>query len=478
MLDKIKILDMIDGKKDIYIKASDKIWELAEIRYKEFNSAELLCKILEAEGFTVEKNIGYVPNAFVGSFGKEGPVIAILGEYDALAGLSQKGGIAHKEAIVNGGSGHGCGHNLLGAGSLAAAVAVKDYLSQNKIPGTIRYYGCPGEEGGSGKTFMVREGVFAGVDAALTWHPTSFSGVFSPSTLANYQIKYKFHGKSAHAANPHLGRSALDAVELMNVGVNFLREHIIQEARISYSIINAGGISPNVVQPEAEVLYLIRALNTPQVQEIYERVCNIARGAAMMTGTECEIVFEKACSNYVPSNILGNLLYENLKEVGIPQFDEQDVKYAREIQSTLSSSEIDYAIQELRSVTEDKGRELNDYLKDKVLSDMIIPYRQVSSVLPGSTDVGDVSWLIPTAQIWGLTFALGTPYHSWQMVAQGTTDLAHKGMLNAGKVLAMTAVDLYIQPEIIKKAKEDLKEQVGGKTYFCPIPSGVKPSAS
>jgi aminobenzoyl-glutamate utilization protein B len=310
------------------------------MRFEEYQSVELLCKILSDEGFSLEKGIGGIPTAFAASFGSGSPVVAILGEYDALAGLSQTNGVAKQEPLVSGQSGHGCGHNLLGAGSLAAVVAVRHYLEANKMPGTIRYYGCPGEEGGSGKTFMAREGVFDGVDIALTWHPMTHNTIFSMSTLANYQVAFKFHGKSSHAGTtPHLGRSALDAVELMNVGVNYLREHIIQEARVHYAVTNSGGASPNVVQAEAEVLYLIRAPKVDQVQGIYERICKIARGAAMMTETECEIVFDKACSNYIPNSVLGKLLLENFKVVGVPRPDESEARFAAEIQSTLTGSE-------------------------------------------------------------------------------------------------------------------------------------------
>lgn len=475
---KNRLDELIDEKKHIYIDVSDRIWEYAETRFQEFKSAEILANILEEEGFVVDRGIAKIPTAFVASFGSSNPVVAILGEYDALSGMSQKSNTAMKEAIVEGGNGHACGHNLLGAGSLAAAVAVKDYLEENDIEGTIRYYGCPGEEGGSGKTFMVREGVFNDVDIALTWHPFTHNAVWSTNTLANYQVYYKFHGKSAHAAAvPHLGRSALDAVELMNVGVNYLREHIIQEARVHYAVTNTGGTSPNVVQAEAEVLYLIRAPKLNQVQEIYERVCNIAKGAALMTGTECEIVFEKACSNFVPNHTLEKLLYTNFNEVGTPGLDEAEKRFAKEIQKTLSDTDMNSDLEMAKQfMGKNDQEEIRVALKRKELSDIILPYTHSSALLPGSTDVGDVSWIVPTAQISVACHAFGTPGHSWQTVAQGATSFAHKGMLIAGKILARTAIDVMLQPHVIEEAKAELEKSLDGTTYICPIPLEVKPS--
>jgi len=474
---KNKILEIIDAKKDIFINLSDSVWEYAETRFEEKKSADLFCKVLEGEDFEVERGIAGISTAFVGSFGSGKPVVAILAEYDALSGLSQKAGIDKKKPIIEGGNGHGCGHNLLGAGSLAAAVAVKDYLKENDIEGTIRLYGCPGEEGGSGKAFMAREGVFNDVDIALCWHPFAQNGIFSVSSLANYQVYYKFYGKSSHAAaSPHLGRSALDAVELMNVGVNYLREHIIPEARIHYAVTNTGGNSPNVVQAEAEALYLIRAPKTSQVQEIYERVCDIARGAALMTQTNCEIVFDKACSNLIPNDTIEELLYENFKKVGAPRFDEGDKAYAKKMSATLSDSDLNYEMEMIKMFTGGKGKEILKDLKGKELSDVILPYVHYADILSGSTDVGDVSWVVPTGQVITACYTLGTPGHSWQMVAQGKAGFAHKGMLTAAKVLAMTALDILINPKIAYKAKEELEEKLDGEVYICPIPTEVKPS--
>lgn len=475
-MNKNRLDEMIDEQQELWTAASDKIWDYAETKFQEFQSSQTLCDLLATEGFEVEQGIAGLSTAFVASFGSGFPVVALLGEYDALSGLSQKDGIAHQEAVTKGGNGHGCGHHLLGVGSLAAAVAVKKYLEEQHLQGTIRYYGCPGEEGGSGKAFMARAGIFDDVDVALTWHPLSYNAVWSTYFLANYQVAFKFHGKSAHAASaPHVGRSALDAVELMNVGVNYLREHIVQEARVHYAVTNAGGVSPNVVQAEAEVLYLVRAPKLNQVKEIYERVCDIAKGAALMTGTACEIVFEKACSNYLPNRRLEQLLHANLQEVGAPQLDEAEKNFAQKIKSTLSEQDLNNDLHMAELLMGKQDPEFFDLTKSQVVSDSILPYVHAASLLPGSSDVGDVSWLVPTAQLSVACNVVGTPGHSWQMVAQGKAGLAHKGMLIAGKVLARTALDVLLHPQIVAEARNELKRTLGEDRYVSPIPPEVKP---
>ncbi|MEJ8546932.1 amidohydrolase [Brevibacillus borstelensis] len=460
-----KISEMIEQKRDLFIRVSDNIWSFAETRFEEYRSAELLAQTLESEGFRVERGVGGIKTAFIGSFGSGGPIVAILGEFDALSGMSQKKGQAMQEAEVPGGNGHGCGHNLLGTASLAAAVAVKQYMEENNLKGTVRYYGCPGEEGGSGKTFMARAGLFDDVDFALCWHPMGYNSIMAVESLANYQVYFKFRGKSSHAAaSPHLGRSALDAVELMNIGVNYLREHIIPEARVHYAVTNTGGLSPNVVQAYAEALYLLRAPKVDQVHEIYERVCKIAKGAALMTETEVEIVFDKACSNLVQNQVMEQVMYRNFQELGVPVHDEAELKLAKEVRGTLSQEELQTSVKES---------------PDGPDADMVTwlnPYNGETSPLNGSTDVGDVSWIAPTAQCTTACFVNGSTLHSWQWVSLGGTSLGHKGMLHAGKVLAATAVDMLNNPELIDEAKAELKQRLGGKPYKCPIPEGVQPS--
>ena len=472
---KNEIYDYIDKNQSIFIDVNDKVWDYAETAFEEVRSMACISEALEKFGFTVEKGIGDIPTAFLGSYGSGYPVIGILGEYDALSGLSQTASCIEKKAIIEGGNGHGCGHNSLGAGSLAAAVAVKEYLAKNGKNGTIKYFGCPGEEGGSGKTFMVREGVFKDVDIALTWHPGNYNSAADLSLLANYQINYIFKGRSSHAAAaPHYGRSALDALELMNVGVQFLREHIIPEARIHYAITNTGGFSPNVVQSEAEVVYLIRAPKLNQVEEIYQRVNKIAQGMAMATETEVKIDFIKACANIVPNKILSNLLDKNLREAPIPSYTEEELSFAKSLDDTIPSKQ---NIGERLS-----GKDAEKFIslmKDKNLFDSIMPYyheREVP-VLPGSSDVGDVSWVVPTGQIGTACTTIKTMAHTWQFVSIGRTSIAHKGMLYAAKTLAGAAIDILENDTIILEAKDELKRRLDDNKYSSPIPNEVKPRA-
>ncbi|MFF2175936.1 M20 family metallopeptidase [Lysinibacillus sp. NPDC058147] len=468
-----RICDIIEEKREQLIRVSDCIWEYAETKFEEFRSAELICKTLEEEGFKVERGVAGLETAFIGHYGNGGPVIAILGEYDALPGLSQVRGQATQSPIEKSGNGHGCGHNLLGTGALAAAIAVRQYMKENQLQGTVRYYGCPAEEGGSGKTIMVSEGLFDDVDIAISWHPYPFNAVASVTNVANYQVAFKFKGKAAHASSsPHLGRSALDALELMNVGVNFLREHIIPEARIHYAITNSGGLAPNVVQAEAEVLYLVRAPKLEQVEEIYQRVCKVAKGAAMMTETEMEIQFNKGCSNLIPNKTLAAVMYQNFLKVGVPIFNEEEKAFASEIRNTMPESDKLSIFRMLSQLPVPK--ELLQQIKEQEISSILMPYVDKTFNMTGSTDVGDVSWNVPTVQCATNCFAMGTQLHTWQVVAQGGTSIGHKGMLHAGKVMATTAIDILLQPQIIEKAKVELKDQLGGAIYNPPIPKNIE----
>jgi aminobenzoyl-glutamate utilization protein B len=469
-----RIDQIIEENRDTYIGLSDKIWDYAETRFEEYQSAQTLSNALETEGFTVERGVGGIETAFIATYGQGSPVISILGEYDALSGMSQKPGVANKEPEKVNANGHGCGHNLLGTAPLAAAVTVKKMMEESGVKGTIKYFGCPGEEGGSGKTYMVREGLFEDIDCAVTWHPSSFNGIFTLSSLANYQVYFKFNGTAAHAANsPHLGRSALDAVELMNIGVNYLREHIIPEARVHYAVVNTGGTSPNVVQAEAEVLYLIRAPKINEVVGIYERILNIAKGAALMTDTKMEVRFDKACSNYIPNNVLGKIMHEKLESFELPSYGEVEKEFASSIQQTLTKEEIENAINEMKKSS---GGKLKGKIDKTIFQETIVPYAETNEILFGSTDVGDVSWVVPTAQFFGSCFVFGTPLHSWQLVAQGSTSIAHKGMLQAGKVLASTVLEILQNPDVLNEAKQELIDKKDGIEYECPIPKGVQPS--
>ncbi len=447
---------------------ADQIWSLAELRYAETASARLHMDALAGSGFRITRDVADIPTAFMAEWGDTGPVIAFLGEYDALSGLNQQSGALVCTPSVDspGLSGHGCGHHLLGTSAHFAAIALQAHLQASGGQARIRYYGCPAEEGGSGKTFMARAGAFDDVDAALTWHPGSFTGVFSQSTLANIQAKFIFHGKASHAAHsPHLGRSALDAVELMNVGVNYLREHMPSDARVHYAITDSGGLSPNVVLARAEVLYLIRAARNHEATELYERVQNVARGAALMTDCRVEIVFDKACSNLLQNHTLNQVLYARLLAEGALTVDIGEQGQAGQFQATLSENDINAVSRPLASV-----------LRGQVpaVFEGVAPYDPtVDDILFGSTDVADVSWITPTVQAWVACYAFGTPMHSWQMVSQGQSALAHAGMVRAARVLAGTAIELVQRPELIAQAKAELLERRQGKPYACPIPADV-----
>lgn len=476
MKDKERVAQIVEQKCDIFTGISDKIWEYAETRFSLKQSADELCKVLDTEGFEVERGCGGMDDAFVATFGSGKPVIGILAEYDALPNISQVAGLPEKKMLVEGGAGHGCGHHLLGAGALAGAVAIKDYMQEKALGGTVKLFGCPAEESGSGKAFMARAGLFNGIDSILTWHPMTETTVWSTSSLANYQVYFQFKGVSTHAAAaPHHGRSALDAAELMSVGVNYLREHIIQEARIHYAYIDAGGLSPNVVQPTAKVLYFIRAPHSSQVKEIFERVVKVAEGAAHMTETQMEVVWDSACAEYIINDTLSKAMYANMEALGAIPFTEEEQAFARQFTATLG----DHAQQELYGMLKSRFPQISaEKLREmaaKPLQDSLYPYTMSDSAMPGSTDVGDASWNAPTAQLTTACYPTGTVAHSWQFVACGKSSIAHKGMLYAGKVIAMTALDLLEQPELIRQAKKEYDERLGDEQYSCPIPADVQP---
>lgn len=450
----MKFLSAIDEKQSLLTDLSDYIWEHPEIAFHEYLCAEKLQTVLREEGFTVESGLAGIPTAFSGRFGHGKPVIGILGEFDALPKLSQKAGITHAESLGKP-CGHGCGHNLLGTASLGAALGVKKYLEDSGVSGTVIFFGCPAEEGGSAKTFMARDGVFDELDAALCWHPDDLTGVRARTYLANCQVLYKFDGVSAHAGKqPHLGRSALDAVELMNVGVNYLREHIITSARVHYAVTDTGGLSPNVVQAHAEVLYLIRAPKNEQVAEIYARINDIAKGAALMTGTRESHTFIKACSGMVQNCAIERIIYEKMQRLPPPVPNDDDLDFAvRMLCEGLSQCPTDV---------------------EHPLHYELSPYDGSCEEGFGSTDVSDVSWVCPTAQIMAATHAFGTPNHSWQQTAQGKTPWAHKMTLYVAKILAATAVELIASPERLSEAQREHKTRIGAG-YVCPIPAGVRP---
>ncbi|WP_191083393.1 M20 family metallopeptidase [Roseococcus microcysteis] len=454
----------VDEKAGPAIELSDRVWGMPELAYNEHRSAAEHTAYLKAEGFRVTEQLAGIPTAMMGEAGEEGPVIAILGEFDALPGLSNEAGIAEHKPVPGDGNGHACGHNLLGAASLLAATAVKDYLAANGIKGRVRYYGCPAEEGGAAKGFMARAGLFDDVDIAISWHPSAFAGVNEPISLANTRIDFTFHGRASHAAAaPHLGRSALDAVELMSVGVNYLREHIPSESRIHYAYLDAGGVAPNVVQAKAKVRYLIRAADVQSLNRLVTRVRKIADGAALMTETRVETQVISAVSNLLGNTPLERLMQDSLDRLGPPPFDAEDMKRAAEFQATLSEEDIESAY-----------RKVGMPRTDSPLADRIVPLDSPRAPMVGSTDVGDVSWKVPTVQARGATHAIGTALHSWQATAQGKLPHAHKGMVHVAKVMAGTAVDALKRPEIIAAAKAEHHAKTGG-VYHCPLPEDAVP---
>jgi aminobenzoyl-glutamate utilization protein B len=401
----------------------------------------------------------------MGEWGEGGPVIAFLGEYDALPGLSQEAGVAEPRPLETGGHGHGCGHNLLGSAALLAATALKDWLAANEVPGRVRYYGCPAEEGGAAKAFMVRSGAFDDADVAITWHPSSFWEVVVTPSLANTRADFIFTGRTSHAAvSPHLGRSALDAVELMNVGVNYMREHMPSDARVHYALLDTGGIAPNVVQAHARVRYSIRARDLPGMNELVGRVHKIAQGAALMTETKVEMRIISAVSNLLPNTPLEEALLRVMEDLGPPHFDDADKAFAARIRSTLSE-------QDIASVYRAIGMEPTD----RPLADFLVPLDARRNPQIGSTDVGDVSWVVPTVQVHAPTVAIGTPFHTWQVVAQGKTPAAHKAMVQAAKAMAGLGVKALLEPDLIAAAKADLKKRTARTPYVSPLPDNVAP---
>lgn len=479
---KDKAVSAIENASDTFKELADSIWEYAELSLKEYKSAELYCKVLAKLGFEVETGICGIPTAFLGKYGQGRPYIAVLGEFDALSGLSQVGGSIEKKPLEEGSTGHGCGHNLLGAGALAAAYGIKEYLRARAaeggkdVAGTVFFFGTPGEEGGAGKAFMARNGLWKSMDAALTWHPGDSNQVVTGTCNSTVQVLYKFKGIAAHAAgNPESGRSALDAVELMNIGVQYLREHMKDGARIHYAMIDGGGYSPNVVQPTASVLYMIRSKLVKDVLELEKRVDKIADGAALMTETEYEKIFIDGCANTVPNHTLEALLFKNMEALGAPKYTKEETEFAAALRKTyVHEGDIGDALPTIAANNDEKLRAEVAKLSDngkKPLNDFISPLYTGYAFSAGSTDVGDVSWQTPTAQINCVTFPSGCPGHSWQYVSCGKTSIAYKGMLYAAKVLAGTAIDLFENTSTLSTAKEEFGVAAKGG-YVCPIPDG------
>ena len=432
------LLQSIDAREEQSWQAASQIWEWAEPGYQETRSSKLLSEMLESAGFRVTRGVADIPTAFTAEFGEGRPVIGILGEFDALPGLSQAA-VPQREPREGVTYGHGCGHHLFGVASASAAMAVAEQIHEGKLKGTLRYYGCPAEEGGSAKAFMVRAGLFDDLDACLHWHPSSGNSAGDRSTLARIAVKFRFHGQAAHAAGaPEQGRSALDAVELTNYAAELLREHIPDEARIHH-VITSGGEAPNVVPAFAEVYYYIRHPESSVLRGLYERLKKCAEAGALATETKLELVEEGGIVEILPNKVLSQVTLKNLRELNDLAYDDGEREFALRLQQTLAKAK---TLEELEKVVDKSG-----------------------TVGSGSTDVGDVSWNVPTTGFSTACWVPGTPAHSWQAVACGGTSIARKGMQLAAKVLAVSCWDLMTSPEVLKEARAEHSRRREGNDY-------------
>ncbi|MGN6033323.1 MAG: amidohydrolase [Thermomicrobiales bacterium] len=466
-------IDWLDERESRFVLMADRIWDTPEVALTESTACRIQADDLAADGFTIRMGVGDLPTAFVAEYAhgdgapgaSQGPIIGFLGEYDALPSLSQERSSTQSPIVVDG-PGHGCGHNLLGTASLAAASVVKAWLIATDTPGTVRYYGCPAEETVEGKVYMTRAGAFDDLDLAITWHPGSTTGAKAGSSLAANYVKFRFFGRTAHAAaNPETGRSALDAVELMNIGVNYLREHMIDQARIHYVITHGGG-APNVVPDDCEVWHYIRSPKRPEVDELVERVRNIARGAALMTETR---FLEDLCSavyNYLPNMTLTEHMQAVLEDLGPIAFTDEEIAYARQVADAFPRT--------LREGTLVKSH-LPASIVDDGLNGDPWPIADAADLGAGSTDVADVSWVTPTAQINTTCVPLGVPFHSWAVTATVGMSIGHKGMLHAAKAMAITAIDAFSDPLLIAAAREEFANATAATPYRCAIPADVMP---
>ncbi|MBK8831207.1 MAG: amidohydrolase [Saprospiraceae bacterium] len=443
-------LKHIDANTTAYADAAMQIWNFAELGYQEYKSSALLQKTLKEAGFTITTGVAGMPTAFIAEYGSGKPVIGILGEYDALPGLSQAV-VPEEKPIEAGEPGHGCGHHLFGVGSAAAAIAVAEWLTKTKTTGTIRYYGTPAEEGGGGKTYMVKAGMFDDVNAVLHWHPSNNNSANASSSLANKSAKFRFYGTSAHAAGaPWFGRSALDGVESMNYMVNMMREHIPVESRIHY-VITEGGKAPNVVPAFAEVFYYCRHPDMDMVKQNFEWIVKAAEGAAMGTQTRMEYEVIHGLYNVKPNETLSKVMNRNLNLIGGYEYNDEERAFAEKLQETLIAP------------------------SNLANTNAVMPYRVEEDGIGGSTDVGDVSWVVPTAGMRAATWVPGTSGHSWQAVAAGGTSIGTKGMIVAAKTMALTAIDLYKDPSIIETAKEELLRRRGPDFKYTPLTGDREP---
>lgn len=441
----------VEARAEMLRLVNHQIWEFAEVGLQEFKSSKLLQTKLKDNGFSVKADVSGMPTAFVASYGSGRPIIGILAEYDALPGMSQKVD-SFRTPVEDGKPGHACGHSGLGTGALGAALAVKTAMEKHKLKGTVRLYGTPAEETVIGKIYMLLDGQFDDLDICLHWHPSTKNGAWAASSKAIVSVKFTFHGTSAHAAgSPESGRSALDAVELMNVGVNYMREHVKEDARMHYVVTDGGG-APNVVPAKSTVWYFIRADSHTDVEYNFKWINDIAKGAALMTRTKLTIQIDTDCHELIPNNALSELLYQNLVAVGAPKFTEQEKAFARRMQQPLIEQfETKFPL---------------------AIDERIHTLEQSKTPSKGSTDVGDISWYVPTSGIRTSCMVAKSPGHSWQNVACIGSSIGEKGIIYGAKVMAISAIDLFEKPELITAAKAEWKERMKDRKYTTLIPKG------
>jgi aminobenzoyl-glutamate utilization protein B len=466
-ISKMEAYNWIEEHEPRIIEMSDKIWEFAEVGLQEFKSSKLQAEEMEKHGFQVEEGIAGMPTAFVATWGEGKPVIGYLGEYDALPGLSQKA-LPYKEPLEKGRPGHGCGHNLLGTVHLAAALAVQNLMRKHGIEGTLKYFGCPAEETLVGKAFMARDGIFDALDTAIAWHGGQSNVAHLGSSNAMNSMKFHFYGRAAHAGSgPWNGISAVDSIQLMNHGVETLREHIIPEARIHY-VIEDGGHEPNIVPAYGRSWFYVRAPERETVDVLYDRILKMARAADMMTGTTHEVELLTAIYNLLPNKVLADLATKNLREVGPPTYTEKELKWARELSKSIPREQ---KVTALKRSERPRWEELVDVHIDTTIPE---PWTE-GKAMGGSTEVGDVSWIAPTVAFSTASAVLGSPAHSWQFTAASGMSIGHKGMIFGAKTAAGLTLDLLTHPELLAKAKAEFDKRRGGRIYKSALPPDLKP---
>ncbi len=471
----LTISEWIEQNRSTFTDLSDRIWANPELGWQEFQASRWQAELLEADGFAITRNVAGMPTAFVAEWGQGKPVLGFIGEFDALPGLSQKLQPV-KEPAQEGGPGHGCGHNLLGVGEIAAAMALKHWLQASGKSATVRYYACPAEENGGGKVYMAQAGLYNDLDVGLNFHPATMNAPSKGSSVGIHPIYYCFKGRAAHAGgSPHEGRSALDAVELMNVGVNYLREHVKSDVRMHY-IITEGGQAPNIVPDEAEVYYFLRAAQLDYLEEVVRRVGLVAQGAAMMTETTLETRSEVGYAPLLNNHTLADLQYQVMQRLGPVEYTPEEIDFAQQINAAFGHSN-EYYIEAAIDYYKPPAKivEMLDSRRDQPLIGLNFPAVDERLVGSGSTDVGDLSQIAPVSTLATTCFPSGCPGHSWGNAASAGSSIGHKGMLHAAKIMAGAAAELVEDPEQLAKVRQEFESKTRGKKYTAMIPEGMKP---